>query len=408
LKHIRDPIYSEFIELDDLALKVVSHPYFQRMRRISHLGLAHYVYPGATHTRFSHMVGAHHLATKFLNTFKRKGYEIPRSTYDAVRLAALLHDIGHTSLSHALEFTILPFRHETMGEAVLKLKLRDVLGDYLTDTILDIFAGKGEPFAKELVESQMDVDRLDYLRRDAYYCGVDYGLVDVERIIQTSELYELPQGRTLVIVEKGMFAVESYIIARYLMYWSVYYHKTNLGFQALLFSLFKRVRTLHREGGIWMPEPLRRLMEAKTPEEAVEPLYWVDDPLIFYTIQTWSRSEDPILSDLATRLLNRIRLKAVEIVGNFLDVYRDLADICEALGFDPDFYIVERTPKDVAYSPYDPHSDEHIKVLKDGKLKELSSVMPTDTLKSLSREVMRKYLFVPAECWERYMASKRL
>ncbi len=403
MKHIRDPVYSDFIELDDLALRVVSHPYFQRMRRIKHLGLAHYVYPGATHTRFSHMLGAYHLATKFLRSLKRKGYGIDRY-YDPVRMAALLHDVGHTSLSHALEFTILPFRHERMGRAIIDLKFREVMGNYLTDEVLALYDGKREPFAREMVESQMDVDRLDYLRRDAYYCGVDYGLVDVERIVQTSELYELPQGRTLVIVEKGMFAVESYIIARYLMYWSVYYHKTNLSFQALLFSLFKRVRDV--AGDVWIPEPLKRVMEASSPEEAVDDFYRVDDPLIFYTMHVWSEGEDPVLADLSRRILNRERFKAIEIRGNFIEVYEKLADICESVGRDPRYYIIERTPKDVAYAPYDPHSEEHIKVLKDGHLRELSSVMPTDTLKSLSREVMRKYLFVPEECWERYLSVR--
>ncbi len=403
MKHIRDPVYSEFIELDDLALRVVSHPYFQRMRRIKHLGLAHYVYPGATHTRFSHMLGAYHLATKFLRSLKRKGYGIDRY-YDPVRMAALLHDVGHTSLSHALEFTILPFRHERMGRAIIDLKFREVMGNYLTDEVLALYDGKREPFAREMVESQMDVDRLDYLRRDAYYCGVDYGLVDVERIVQTSELYELPQGRTLVIVEKGMFAVESYIIARYLMYWSVYYHKTNLSFQALLFSLFKRVRDV--AGDVWIPEPLKRVMRASSPEEAVDAFYRVDDPLIFYTMHVWSEGEDPVLADLSRRILNRERFKAIEIRGNFIEVYEKLADICESTGRDPRYYIIERTPKDVAYAPYDPHSEEHIKVLKDGHLRELSSVMPTDTLKSLSREVMRKYLFVPEECWERYLSVR--
>ncbi len=402
MKHIRDPIYAEFVELDDLALRVVSHPYFQRMRRIKHLGLAHYVYPGATHTRFSHMLGAYHLATKFLRNFKRKGYDVAE-LYDPIRMAALLHDVGHTSLSHALEFTVLPFRHEEMGKAIINLKFREVLGDYLTEQVLAIYDRKTEPFAREMVESQMDVDRLDYLRRDAYYCGVDYGLVDVERIIQTSELYPSPQGRTLVIVEKGMFAVESYIIARYLMYWSVYYHKTNLGFQALLFSLFRRAREV--SGEVWMPDPLRRVMGAATPEEAVEDFYRVDDPLVLYTMHVWSEGKDPILADLSHRILNRNRFKAIEITGPFIDTYERLSNVCEDVGMDPRYYIVERTPKDVAYSPYDPHSEEHIKVLKDGRLKELSSVMPTDTLKSLSREVMRKYLFVPEECWHRYRSS---
>ncbi|NPB03808.1 MAG: HD domain-containing protein [Thermotogae bacterium] len=402
MKHIQDPIYDDFIELDDMALAVVSHPYFQRMRRIMHLGLAHYVYPGATHSRFSHMLGTYHLSVKFLNNFRKRNYKIPKELYDAVRLGALLHDVGHTSLSHALEFTLLPFRHEEMGLALINSEFRKVLGDSLSDLILDVFRKKVEPFAYELVESQMDVDRLDYLRRDAYYCGVDYGLVDVERIVQTSELYPMPQGRTLVIVEKGMFAVESYIIARYLMYWSVYYHKTNLSFQALLFSLFKRVRVLNSEGGISIPLPLLKLMEASSPYDVLEDFYRVDDPFIFHAIQTWTDSKDTILSDLSRRLLNRVRFKALEITGNFLDTYQSMAQICEDLGFDPNFYIVERTPKDVAYSPYDPTSDEHIKVLKDGRLRELSSVMPTDTLKSLSREVMRKYLFVPEECWRAF------
>ena len=400
MKHIRDPIYSEFVEIDDLALKVISHPYFQRMRRIGHLGLAHYVYPGATHTRFSHMIGAHHLAMKFLRTLRRKGYEIPEDLYNATRMAALLHDVGHTSLSHALEFTLLPFSHEEMGKAIIDVKFREVLGDELTDGVLGVFNGGFEPFTRELVESQMDVDRLDYLRRDAYYCGVNYGLVDVERIVQAVELHRTPQGRTLAVSEKGVFAVESYIIARYLMYWSVYYHKTNLGFQAILFSLFKRVKDLYSNGSLTLPPSLRKIMEAPSPYDVIEEFYDLDDPLIFSLIKEWSGGGDGTLSDLSRRILNRIRFKAVEVEGEFLPLYNRLREICEELGFPHEYYLIERNPKDVAYSPYDPDSSDRIKVIKGGRVYELSSVLPTDTLKSLSREVAKKYLFVPYECWK--------
>ena len=397
MKYIRDPLYSEFIEIDDLTLKVISHPYFQRMRRIRQLGLAEYVYPGATHSRFSHMLGAYHLSGKFLRRFMEIGEKLDDGEILSVKLAALLHDIGHTSLSHALEFTLLPFRHEEIGMAIIEKKFSDILGKDLVGEILNIFNRKCEPFKYQLIEGQMDVDRLDYLRRDAYYCGVDYGLIDIERIIQSSKLYKTSRGREFVLSTKGIFAAEGYIIARYLMYWSVYYHKTNLGFQAMLFSLFKRVRDLLSEGGdIFMPKPLKNIIGAKDPYEAVEDILYIDDALIFYTISEWQKEKDRVVSDLSRRIINRERFKAVEVKGDFLEEYQKVEVECKRLGFDPKYYIIERTPKDVAYSPYDPTSEESIKVEVNGTLRELSSVLPTDTLKSLSREVMRRYLFYPS------------
>ncbi len=398
MKYIRDPIYSDFIELDDKAQKVVSNPYFQRMRRIKHLGLEEYVYPGATHTRFSHMLGVYHLATKFLNEFKRKGEEISDYDFDTLRFAALLHDIGHTSLSHALEYTILSFRHEEIGKIIILREFSKVLGKEIVEGIIDIFDKRSEPFKYQLIEGQMDVDRLDYLRRDAYYCGVDYGLVDFERIIQSSALFDTGKGREFVITSKGIFAAEGYIIARYLMYWSVYYHKTNIGFQALLFSLFKRLRDLIKDGTrIWVPEPLFNCINSREPEEVMGDFARIDDSLIFFTISEWQKEKDKILSDLSRRLINRVRFKAVEIRENFVETYKVLEDKCKRMGFDPRYYIVERTPRDVAYNLYNPNSDEHIKVLINGNLMELSTVLPTDTLKSLSREVLKKYIFVPEE-----------
>ncbi len=396
VKYIRDPLYSEFIEIDELTLKVISHPYFQRMRRIRQLGLAEYVYPGATHTRFSHMLGAYHLSGKFLKRFLEIGEKLDNEEIIAVKLSALLHDIGHTSLSHALEFTILPFRHEEIGIAIIEKKFSDILGKQLVEEILKIFNRKCEPFKYQLIEGQMDVDRLDYLRRDAYYCGVDYGLIDIERIIQSSKLYRTMRGREMVLTPKGIFAAEGYIIARYLMYWSVYYHKTNLGFQAMLFSLFKRVRDIILEGANpFMPEPLRRTINARDPYEAVEDILYLDDSLILYTISEWQKEKDKVISDLSRRIINRERFKAVEVKGDFLEEYQRIETECKKMGLDPRYYIIERTPKDVAYTPYDPTSEESIKVDMNGNLKELSSVLPTDTLKSLSREVMKRYLFYP-------------
>ncbi len=396
MKYIRDPLYSDFIEIDDITLKVISHPYFQRMRRIRQLGLAEYVYPGATHSRFSHMLGAYHLSGKFLKRFLELGERIEKEEVLSIKLAALLHDIGHTSLSHSLEFTLLPFRHEEIGIAIIETKFSDILGKELFGEILKIFKRNCEPFKYQLIEGQMDVDRLDYLRRDAYYCGVDYGLIDIERLIQSSKLFGTPRGREFVLSTKGIFAAEGYIIARYLMYWSVYYHKTNLGFQAMLFSLFRRVRDIISEGGdLFMPKPLRNIINSKDPYEAVEDILYIDDALILYTISEWQKEKDKVISDLSRRIINRERFKAVEVKGDFLEEYQRIEEECMKMGLDPKYYIIERTPKDVAYTPYDPASEESIKVEVNGSLKELSSVLPTDTLKSLSREVMRRYLFYP-------------
>lgn len=227
-KIVNDPVHG-FIRLPaGRVLKALGHPVVQRLRRLSQLGLAQFVYPGATHTRFLHALGVMHLADEALSTLSRKGVSFSAETWEAVLLAALLHDIGHGPFSHSLEGQILPQKHEALGLAVLD-QLEVQLGDL--SEVRALWAGTHPlPFLSQLIASQIDVDRLDYLVRDSFFTGVQEGLVGTERLIYTMNAVK---GR-LVIEEKGQTSVEKFIVTRRFMYWQVYLHKGVLGAEWLL------------------------------------------------------------------------------------------------------------------------------------------------------------------------------
>ncbi len=227
-KIVNDPVHG-FIRLPaGRVLKALGHPVVQRLRRLSQLGLAQFVYPGATHTRFLHALGVMHLADEALSTLSRKGVSLSAETWEAVLLAALLHDIGHGPFSHSLEGQILPQTHEAIGLALLD-QLEAALGDL--SEVRALWAGTHPlPFLSQLIASQIDVDRLDYLVRDSFFTGVQEGLVGTERLIYTMNI----AGDRLVIEEKGQTSVEKFIVTRRFMYWQVYLHKGVLGAEWLL------------------------------------------------------------------------------------------------------------------------------------------------------------------------------
>lgn len=391
MKFIRDPLYENFIVVDDLLLKVLEHYSFQRLRRISQLGLVSYIYPGATHSRFSHSLGTMHLMDEVIKNLEMKGFNFDKELKLAMKFCALVHDIGHGPFSHALEFTLLNIRHEDITKIIIQEVLRDIVGSEIAEISIDILSHRFNlKFVNELISSQLDVDRLDYIRRDAFYCGVDYGLVDVSRILKTLTIYD----NKLVVEEKGKHAVEGYLVARYLMYWSVYFHKTNLAIQAMLYSLFKRARDLI-ENKIEIPliDSLKTLIEhGINTKVGLNAFLTIDDSDIFYVLKLWTNSNDKILSDLSRRILNREIFKSHEELS-----IEDIDKIKKKLineGLDPNYYLIERTASDIAYELYD--LDISIKVLsKNNELLEISQALPTDTLRALSRPIKKKLIFSP-------------
>ncbi len=399
IKYIRDALYEDFIVVEGPLLKVMESPYFQRLRRISHLGLASYVYPGATHSRFSHSLGVMHLMKEALHSLSIKGFDIPAEIAEAAMVAALVHDIGHGPFSHALEHTLVDVKHENITRLIVDGKLRGILGDELTDNVLSIFDRRSSyPFIEELLQGQLDVDRMDYLRRDAMMCGVNYGMIDVVRILHTLTIAD--DGH-LAVEEKGKHAVEGYLVGRYLMYWSVYFHKTNLSIQALLSSLFLRVKHLLEDGAdVPMDENLLTVIRAgKSPGiDALDAFLRLDDSDIYHLFKLWSEWKDPVLSDLADRILNRRLFKAFSTDEIGLTGIESIKKKLEEKGYDPGYYMVEKVAQDTAYEPYNPRDGQIIRILlRDGTWREITQVLPTDLLKSLSRPVEKRYIFAPID-----------
>jgi hypothetical protein len=395
MKFIRDPLYEDFIILDNTLLKVVEHPSFQRLRRISQLGLVSYIYPGATHTRFSHSLGTVYLMDEIIKNLEIKGFKIEEELKISMKISALVHDIGHGPFSHALEFTLLNIKHEELTKLILKNVLKDIIGDEICNNVIKILSGEFEKkFVNELISSQLDVDRLDYIRRDAFYCGVHYGLIDVSRILKTITITD---DNKLAIEEKGKHAVEGYLVARYLMYWSVYFHKTNLSLQAMLYSLFKRARDLIEEKcDIPLIENLRILIEdGVKSERGLKAFLNLDDSDMFYLFKIWTNSKDRIISDLSRRILNREIFKVYDEELSIEDI-EEIKDNLIKEGLDPKYYLIEKVAIDTAYEPYNLDGESSIKViLKNGKIVEISQALPTDTLKALSRPIKKKLIFTP-------------
>ncbi|MBK8281931.1 MAG: HD domain-containing protein [Saprospiraceae bacterium] len=241
-KIINDPVYGFTTIPDELIYDLIQHPYFQRLRRIRQLGLTDYVYPGATHSRFQHALGALHLMTIAIDSLRSKGVEITEKEAQGAMIAILLHDIGHSPYSHALEKKIIPLKHETLSLMFMK-ELNDEFDGKLSEAI-KIFSNKHpKRFLSQLVSSQLDVDRMDYLNRDSFFTGVAEGVIGYERIIKMLSVVD----NQIVVEEKGIYSIEKFLQSRRIMYWQVYLHKTVLAAEKMLIHWF----------GLLLQDPMR-------------------------------------------------------------------------------------------------------------------------------------------------------
>ncbi len=303
-KIISDPVYG-LIDIETAIVReIIDHPYFQRLRNIKQLALTYLVYPGAEHTRFQHALGAYHLARTAVKVLRKKGISINAEEEEGVVLAALLHDIGHGPFSHTLEFHLVKCSHEAFSLHIMK-KLNEELSGRL-DMAIAIYTNQyHRKFLHQLVSSQIDVDRLDYLKRDSFHAGVAEGAVGSERIIK---MYDVVDDN-LVIDSKGIFSIEKFLLARRMMYWQVYLHKTVLSAEEMLRKILERARylLLHKHD-IFITEPLRYFLENEitTPtDEVLQMFSRLDDSDIFCCIKEWKFAEDFILSSLSRKLINR-------------------------------------------------------------------------------------------------------
>lgn len=363
-KIYRDPIHNIIRLAADsdegrLLIELIDSREFQRLRRIKQLGLALFTYQGAEHSRFTHSLGAQHLAARILAKL-RKNYKISDESHLSIRAAALLHDIGHGAFSHVIE-TILGFHHEDFTvEAVLsdETEVGRILREHSSDlpgNVANIITGKYEPMAlAQLVSSQLDVDRMDYLLRDSLLTGAKYGIYDLEWIIKSLEIDEA--NDRLYVSARGIYAVEDYLQARYYMFQQVYFHRTLRAAEAVLRSLLKRAMRLFKDGqDVWSARrtAFEKILsgEKLNLREHLE----IDDTDVLFHIKQWQKSEDVILSDLSQRFLHRRLFKAYDLDmpedarREFLTRARQTA---AAAGFDPEFYCVEDEITDFPYYFY--------------------------------------------------------
>ncbi|MBP6456776.1 MAG: HD domain-containing protein [Chitinophagaceae bacterium] len=305
-KIINDPVHGFISIQDDLIFQIISHPIFQRLRRIKQMALAYLVYPGAVHTRLHHALGAYHLITMAMEELRQKGTEISDDEFRGAQVAILLHDIGHGPFSHALEKTLLNVSHENISIRIMK-KLNSELNGAL-DIAISIFENKySKKFLHQLISGQLDVDRLDYLARDSFFTGVSEGVIGYDRIIKMLVV----KNDTLMVEEKGIHSIEKFLIARRLMYWQVYLHKTVLSSEIMLVHILKRAKEISFQNKPLFATPslhyflTEKNIEFEKNDIALEHFCLLDDHDIACCIKVWSKCDDEILSDLCNRLLNR-------------------------------------------------------------------------------------------------------
>ena len=313
LKIFNDPIYGFITIPNTLIYDLIQHPYFQRLRRISQMGLSNLVYPGANHTRFHHAIGCMHLMQKAVQTLRFKGVLISDEEENALYVAILLHDIGHGPFSHALENSIV---EEVHHEEISLLFMNALNEEFDGQLALAIQIFKGEyprKFMLQLISSQLDMDRMDYLKRDSFYSGVAEGNINSDRLIQMLNVVE----DVLVMEEKGIYSIEKFLMARRLMYWQAYLHKTSVVAEITLTKILKRAKELTLKGQVLScSEPLQYFLNHKVSTEnfdvkTLEIFAQLDDVDVMSAIKNWQFNEDYVLSSLSKMIINRDLLKIV-------------------------------------------------------------------------------------------------
>lgn len=398
LKILNDPIYGLVSIPNSLIFDIIEHRYFQRLRRVTQMGLTNLVYPGANHTRFHHAIGCMHLMQKAIQILRTKNVAISEDEATALSIAILLHDIGHGAFSHALEYSIVNgITHEEISLKFMK-KLNEEFDGQLSLAI-KIFEGKYKrKFFSQLISSQLDVDRLDYLKRDSFYTGVTEGNISSDRLITMMNV----KDDELVIERKGIYSVEKFLIARRLMYWQVYLHKTSLSAETLLVKVLQRAKELAKQGiELASTESLKYFLyktitEENFNDEALEVFSRLDDYDVFTSIKQWCFHEDFVLSRLSKMIIER-KLFGIELqdkpfsekkINKLKSQLKEAFDIPEEY---IDYFIFLDTASNQAYNIEKP-----IKILnKKGKVKDIVKASDHLNLKSLSKPVVKYYCCYP-------------
>jgi HD superfamily phosphohydrolase len=400
-KVINDPVYGLVHIRHSIIYDLIEHPYFHRLRRIKQLGLSGLVYPGALHTRFQHVIGAMSLTQQAVDVLRNKKIDITAEEEEAVCIAVLLHDLGHGPYSHTLERIIIPdISHEAITIAFMH-KLNITYQDKLSLAI-EIFMDKyPKRFLHQLVSGQLDMDRLDYLRRDSFYTGVQEGVIGHDRIIQMLNVHE----NELVIDEKGIYSIEKFLIARRLMYWQVYLHKTVLAAEEVLIKILKRAKELasHKIELFATPEFSYFLYNQVSGDdflssnEALETYSRLDDFDVFTSIKVWCNHNDMVLSELCKQLVYR-RLPKVELTNEPINPSRieelkiQAAKSSSLPLADMHYFVFTDSVSNKAYSP----EGFNIKVLyRNGTVKDIVQASDLENIQYLSKAVRKYFLCYP-------------
>jgi len=397
-KIINDPVYG-FLHFPEPELyQIIEHPWFQRLRNIRQMGMAHLVYPGAVHTRFHHSLGACHLMGKALDVLRQKNISLTLQDCVAARLAILLHDIGHGPFSHALEHSLVEgISHEMISMMIMK-KLNEEMQHSLTEAIQIFDQEYPQKYLHQLVSSQLDVDRMDYLNRDSFYSGVSEGIISYDRILQMLTVV----NDELMVEEKGVHSVEKFIIARRLMYWQVYLHKTVLGAEMLLVHILKRAKYLAQNGKELFGAPALRhfLYNDLNREDFIkDPLHLtlyasLDDADILTAVKVWQAHDDKVLAALCKMMVSRRLYKTVLSSDSLDDIFEEkmhiFAKAYPELSKEELSYFVFRGK--TATSTYN-IDDERIAIaLKNGRVKDISEVDNALVTQALARPVHKNYI----------------
>lgn len=402
-KIINDPVYGFVAIPTGLVFDLVQHPYFQRLRYIKQVSMTHLVYPGALHTRFQHAIGAMHLMSMALETLKSKGVSIAEEEEEAVLSAILLHDIGHGPFSHSLEHSLIEGVSHELLSSLLMDRINNDLGGRLSLAIT-IFNNKYErKFLHQLVSSQLDVDRMDYLNRDSFFTGVSEGVISFDRIIKMLNVVE----DEIVVEYKALYSVEKFLIARRLMYWQVYLHKTVIGAEQLLIKILQRAKYLMAAGDTLFATPAFHWFLSQQINKSNfldDPLHldWftrLDDTDIMSAIKTWERHGDHILSEMCQRVMKRNLYRSIMSDKPFTPEYIDLvkAKVQERMGVaqeDIHYYVFTQEIQNRAYNS----SKDQIKILlKSGELVDITEASDLGNLEALSKNVAKYALCYPKE-----------
>lgn len=399
LKILNDPIYGFITIPNERIFRIIEHPYFQRLRRISQMGLSYLVYPGAHHTRFHHALGCVHLMQKAMRVLRFKGVEISEEEEEALLIAILMHDIGHGPFSHAMEHSLVEgVDHETISLLFME-EMNSKFNQSLTLAI-KIFKGTYDrKFMNQLISSQMDMDRLDYLKRDSFYTGAVEGNINSERLITMLNVV----NDELVVEEKGIYSVEKFLIGRRLMYWQVYLHKTSLVAEQLLIRVLKRAKELIEKGeklnasGSLMYFLENKISRDDFSSKTLEMFSRLDDNDVISAMKDWMYSEDFVLSNLCEMIINRNLLK-VKIKkkrpsrGKLEKRSLALQKKYNITKKEASYFVFEGEIANLAYK----EEKDNINILhKNGKINDVVKVSDQFNLKALTNTVTKYYMCYP-------------